>query len=281
LFTGWASVGEYRYHRVFPAYENLRANALLGLDGALGHFTEVLSGDYYQSFATSSPHQIWSAAMVISPILRGLFGLQIDAEKHLVMLEPHIPADWTSVAMHNVRVDGASVNLDYKKTSDSISIEATRTGSGDCWVEFSPGVSLRTEIVGVELNGRPLAFKVQANANDQHVLVRFPVYVGPNSLVIRMKNDFGLTLSSELPPLGSASRGLRVISESWNPERNRLTLDVSGRAATRYELGVWNASQISAVDGATLTKAGKLVIQMPGQVPDSYVSQPLTIHFAH
>ncbi|HKV77326.1 MAG TPA: hypothetical protein VJP02_04260, partial [Candidatus Sulfotelmatobacter sp.] len=45
LFTGWASVGEYRYHRAFPAYENLRANALLGFDGALGHFTEVLSGD--------------------------------------------------------------------------------------------------------------------------------------------------------------------------------------------------------------------------------------------
>ncbi len=28
LFTGWASVGEYRYHRAFPAYSNLRANAL-------------------------------------------------------------------------------------------------------------------------------------------------------------------------------------------------------------------------------------------------------------
>ena len=30
LFTGWASVGEYRYHRAFPAYSNLRSNALLG-----------------------------------------------------------------------------------------------------------------------------------------------------------------------------------------------------------------------------------------------------------
>ena len=36
LFTGWASVGEYRYHRPQPAYENLRANALLTLDGSLG-----------------------------------------------------------------------------------------------------------------------------------------------------------------------------------------------------------------------------------------------------
>jgi len=113
------------------------------------------------------------------------------------------------------------------------------------------------------------------------VLVRFPVYGGPNSLVIRVKNDFGLALSSELPPLGSASRGLRVISESWNSGRNQLTLQVSGRTATRYELGVWNVAQVSSVDGATLTKSGKLLIQMPGQAPDSYVSQTLTIHFAH
>ena len=97
LFTGWASVGEYRYHRAFPAYSNLRSNALLGADGALGHFTEVLSGDYYQSFATSSPHQIWSSAMVVSPILRGMFGLQTDAEKHEITLAPHVPADWTIV----------------------------------------------------------------------------------------------------------------------------------------------------------------------------------------
>src|SRR5271168_36264 len=48
LFTGWAAVGEYRYHRALPAYENLRANALLALDGSPGHVTEVLSGDFYQ-----------------------------------------------------------------------------------------------------------------------------------------------------------------------------------------------------------------------------------------
>jgi len=281
LFTGWASLGEYRYHRAFPAYENLRANASLGLDGALGHFTEVLSGDYYQSFATSSPHQIWSAAMVISPILRGLFGLQIDAEKHQVTFEPHMPADWTSAAMHNIHVGDASLTLEYKKTSDSIALEARRTGSGDCWMEFSPAVSLRAEVVGAELNGRPLAFKMQPNANDQHVFVRFPVSSGPNDIVIRVKNDFGLALASELPPLGSASRGLRVISESWNPARNQLTLRISGRAATRYELGIWNPSQVSSVDGGTLTKSGELAIQLPGAVPDSYVSQSLTVHFAH
>jgi len=74
-------VGEYRYHRSFPAYANFRANALLGLDGSLGHVTEVLSGSYYQSLATSSPHQIWSAAMVVSPLLRRHVGLRADVTK--------------------------------------------------------------------------------------------------------------------------------------------------------------------------------------------------------
>jgi glycogen debranching enzyme len=280
LFTGWASVGEYRYHRGFPAYENLRANALLGFDGALGHFTEVLSGDYYQSFATSSPHQIWSAAMVISPILRGMFGLQIDAEKHQVTLEPHIPSDWTSFTMRNIHIGETELDLHYRKTADTLTLEAKRTGTGDGWVEFSPALSLRTQIVGVELNGRPLAFKTVQNSNDQHLLVRFPVYGGPNSLIIRIKNDFGLTLSNELPPLGSASRGLRVISESWNAARNQLMLEVSGRGGDHYELAVWNAAQVSSVEGGTLTKEGKLAIQMPQAATGSYVSQNLIIHFA-
>lgn len=279
LFTGWASVGEYRYHRAFPAYSNLRANALLGADGALGHFTEVLSGDYYQSFATSSPHQIWSAAMVVSPILRGMFGLQTDAERHQITLAPHVPSDWTSFAIRNVRVAGIGVDFQYRKTADSIVLETKRTGTGDCWVEFSPSFSLRTQVVGVQMDGRPLPFKMQPNRNDQHLSVRFPVNGASSVVVIRVKNDFGLALSNELPPLGSASRGLRIVSESWNASRTDLTLEVSGLAGSRYELAVWNPGQISSVEGATLTKLGKLEVQMPRGVADSYLGQKIVIHF--
>jgi glycogen debranching enzyme len=279
LFTGWASVGEYRYHRVFPAYSNLRANALLGLDGALGHFTEVLSGDYYQSFATSSPHQIWSAAMVLSPILRGMVGLQTDAHNHLLTFAPHVPADWTSFSANNVSVAGVGLALQYHKTAEKLTLEVKRNGAGDCSIEFSPAFSLRTQIESVDLNDHPLPFKVRPSHNDQHLLVRFPVKEGVNVLVVHMKNDFGLSLSNELPSLGSASRGLRVLSESWNQEKTQLTLETSGRGGSHYEMGVWNPSEISSVDGGALTKAGKLEIEMPPS--DSYVSQKVVIHFSH
>ncbi len=278
LFTGWASVGEYRYHRAFPAYANMRANALLDTDGALGHFTEVLSGDYYQSFSTSSPHQIWSAAMVLSPILRGMFGLQTDAERHQIILAPHVPADWTSFEIRNVHVAGIGVDFQYRKTSDSITLEIKRAGTGDCWVDFSPSFSLRTQVVNVELNGRALPFKLQPNSNDQHVLVQFLVAESPSHLVMRVKNDFGLALNNDLPPLGSASRGLRVLTESWNASKTELSLQVSGLAGSRYELSVWNPGQISSVEGAFLSKLGKLEVRIP-QGADSYLQQKIVIHF--
>ena len=280
LFTGWASVGEYRYHRALPAYSNLRANALLAGDGSLGHFTEVLSGDYYTSFATSSPHQIWSAAMVVSPILRGLFGLQTDAETHQITLAPHVPADWTSFALRNVHVGTASTDFEYRKTTGSIVLEAKRTGSGHCWVEFAPSFSLRAKVVGVELNGRPLSFKMQANDNDQHLFTRFPIDGASTTVVIHVKDDFGVALANPLPPLGSTSQGLRIVSESWNAARSELTLEVSGATARSYDLEVWNPAQIASVDGGVRTKQGKLRIHF-AEGAEAYVHQKIVIHLVN
>ena len=115
---------------------------------------------------------------------------------------------------------GTGVDFQYRKTTDSVTLEVKRSGSGDCWVEFSPAFSLRTEVVSVEMNGRPLPFKVLENNTDEHVSLRFPVSGGPRTVwSIHVKKDFGLEWDSELPSLGSASRGLRVVSESWNTAR--------------------------------------------------------------
>jgi glycogen debranching enzyme len=283
LFTGWASVGEYRYHREFPAYSNLRANAFLALDGSLGHATEVLSGDYYQPLSTSSPHQIWSAAMVISPLLRGLFGLQADAINHRLDFAPHVPADWTSFAIRNVHVGQAALDFSYRKTVDDITLETKKTGNGDCIVTFSPAVSLRAEVAGVEINGRPVAYHVRSSDVDQHVEVRFSVYGGPNTLRIHLRNDFGVSYSEELPPLGSTSRGLRILSETWAAGRERLELEISGAAGSQYHLGVWNPSEVASVEGGELEKAAdgsaSVRVALPSNGSQFYPHAKIIFHF--
>jgi hypothetical protein len=103
-------------------------------------------------------------------------------------------------------------------------------------------------------------------------------------LRIRLKNDFGLSFSSTLPPLGARSRGLRVISESWNPSRDALTVDVSGAAGGQYELDLWNPEQIVSVEGGELVKMSadekRLRIHFDENAGERYPHEKITIHFS-
>ncbi len=283
LFTGWASVGEYKYHRVQPAYSNLRANALLALDGSLGHVTEVLSGDYYQPLSTSSPHQIWSAAMVVSPVLRGILGLEVDAIAHRVTFTPHIPAGWNFLKISNLHVGDVVLELTYRKTEDGISLDIGRTGSGNCTLDFAPALGPRAKVLRSTLDGRPIANHLENHEVDQHAQILFPVEHAKTALQIRTRNDFGYSVDSQLPALGSASHGLRIVSESWDAPRNSLTLDVAGVPGNQYDLELWNATQLISVDGGTLagTDKRKLTLSFAPASSGSYVHRQVTLHFGN
>jgi GH15 family glucan-1,4-alpha-glucosidase len=285
LFTGWASVGEYRYHRPLPAYSNLRANALLALNGSLGHVAEVLSGDYFQTLATGTPHQIWSAAMVVNPLLSGLLGLQEDASSYQVNFAPHVPADWTSFSIGNIHAGVMELNVNYERTPDIIRLQLQSTGStGKCLFQFSPALSLRARVIGVRLNGRPLPFHLEANSNDQHVTVNLPIAGEENTIEIRMKNDFEIGITPNLPALGSTSHGLRVLSQTWSPNRETLTLQLSGASGENYELSAWNPEQISSVEGAELEQrsglVGKVRVQLPASEPGVDPQSTVVFHFS-
>jgi hypothetical protein len=282
LFTGWASVAEYRYHQEFAAYENLRANALLGLDGSLGHVTEVLSGDYYQPLSTSSPHQIWSAAMVVSPLLKGMFGLDKDATKKTLKFVPHVPADWTYFKIKNVRVGSCVVNLSYQKTLTEITLEATRTG-GECALDFEPEVA-NTALVGrVEVNGRSTTYDQQILAEHHHLRIKAALVVGKNVVRIPGTNDFGVSYSFRLPESGRARSVLRILSEKMEDVMAPMELETEGRAGAAYDLAVWNPELIESVEGAELVKdaagGAKLRIHFQGLDGGGYAQQKVKIHF--
>ena len=285
LFTGWASVGEYRYHREAPAYANLRANALLALDGAMGHTTEVLSGDYYSSLSTSSPHQIWSAAMVVSSILRGMIGLSVNAQDKKLVVEPHVPANWDRFSAENVHVGADTLLFNFSRFENEgvIVLETGLTsGSEECTVEFRPAISLRAKVQKVELNGKPITFRIEPTEQDQHVVVGFPVAKGKYFLRIHTSRDFSLSLDSRLPELGKASRGLRIVSEKWSASRDTLTLDVAGTPGESGGIRVWGLGQIASVEGADLCPScldGAIEVEFPADTGTIYAHKSVVIHF--
>ncbi|HUE42863.1 MAG TPA: hypothetical protein VMP12_04825 [Candidatus Sulfotelmatobacter sp.] len=304
LFTGWASVGEYRYHRAIPAYENLRANALLALDGSLGHVTEVLSGDVFQPLSTSSPHQIWSAAMVVSPILRGMLGLSTDAKTKTVTFSPHVPADWTSFSVRNIRVGDSRLNLTYMAKPGAIVLETECEGSSSCNVLFKPAISLRARVAsvtsGITSGRRAIPFHVTATDDDQHVEIQTK---GSSKavLTILLRDNIGVAYDSTLPPLGGAGQGLRIVSQAWSAFRDTLTLDVAGKAGCDYELGVFDngtsllagQSALTSIEGGNLvtskknketgkeTSEEKIKIEFPAENSSDYAHRKIVLHFSN
>jgi hypothetical protein len=115
------------------------------------------------------------------------------------------------------------------------------------------------------------------------VLVRIPLSKGSNSLRIRLKDDFGLACHSSLPAIGEVSQGLRILSETWSPNRDRLTINLSGHAGNQYELFVWNAAQIASVEGARLVSnpdgKSRLILELPRNSSESASSATISIQF--
>ena len=281
LFTGWASVAEYRNHRPLEAYANLRANSLLSLDGPLGRVTEVLSGSYYEGLGTASPHQIWSSAMVISPIVRGMLGLSDDETRKSVRFAPHFPPGWDRVSLQQVPSCGGQSEILYVRGEDSVHLEVKAAGNGDCTLQFAPSFSKYARLRGVTWNGKAVKYTVEANSNDQHTVVSVPFSTG--EIVVRVENDFGLQYDQELPALGSANVNLKISREHWSTDNRELKVRVAGVGGERYELRAYGA-KVASVNGAELKQVSNRVqtieITFPSAAsPGKYVEREITIHF--
>jgi glycogen debranching enzyme len=281
LFTGWASLGEYVYHRPLAAYANLQANAHLVFDGSLGHVTEVLSGTRYEPLPASCPHQIWSSAMVVSPLMRGLLGITSSATTNEIVVAPHTPAGWNFWSAKNVPACGGTVDLIYGKTLAKESLEAVfhkaaSLSERDCKLTFSPGVSLHARI------GRSI--KVQQTAGDQHPTVSASLSSGRASIDIPVQDDFQLAIPDGLPALGDTSSNLRVVQQRWSADHKRVQLLLNGLAGSVYQMNSYGATIVSA-EGAQIVNSTPhhqlIEVRFPTDAqPGEYTSWTINLSFS-
>jgi glycogen debranching enzyme len=273
LFTGWAAVGEYRNHAAEPALANLRANAWLALDGAGGHTTEVLSGDSYAPLSTASPHQIWSAAMVVSPLLRGLLGLETDAADRKIVFAPHLPANWQTAGVHGIPLPGARVNLDIRRDASTLQLTIGNSGAEVVHLEFAPAYAPCAHVDGATLDGQPVTWKTDSEYLDWHPRFEIGVPPGKSTLTIRHHGLFGYALPFSPPRLAERSMNLKIVSEHWTDNGRRLMLTVAGRPSRDYRLELVNGDLLAGVEGATREGPAGLIVHIPAGPTDAYVDQ--------
>jgi glycogen debranching enzyme len=125
LFTGWVSVAEYRAGHPLSGYAHLMQNANLTWAQDPGDVTELLSGQFYQVLGRSTAHQLWSSAMVISPVLRGLFGVEWNAPANTLTVTPHLPAGWSHAALHRLPFGNTTLDVSFDREGQELVVRAS------------------------------------------------------------------------------------------------------------------------------------------------------------
>jgi len=209
LFTGWAALAEYRGGQPLAGYQLLMENANLTWAQDLGADTEWLSGDFYTPMPSSTSHQLWSSAMVITPTLRGLFGISIDAQAKTITVNPHLPAGWDHAEVDNLRLPDGAVSLYFQRTNGSLEVSVLPgRHAPEVW-------KLRTDLPDAILehqSGGPLVVKISE----------------PKLEVA----DYAI----REPAPGQRTRQPRVISEV--SAEGRISLTVEGLAGSKTEYWV-------------------------------------------
>lgn len=250
LFTGWASLAEYRSGRDLAGYTHLMENTNLTTQQDLGAVTELLSGAYFSPFGRSTSHQMWSSAMVMVPAVRGLFGVGVDALTDTVSVDPHLPAQWEYARLRHLQVGTRSVDLSYQRDGSELTVSL------------------------LEKDGESV--KLMSQAEGARVAKDGKSLVIPLPFV-----EVGLPFGADdaLPLPGAPTQMLKVLSEQR--ESHSLTLVLEGEAVSTQTLAVRTNSRkhltITADGGELSSNAEQLQVTFPAG--DGYQKQTVVLHW--
>ena len=227
LFTGWASLAEYRTGRSLAGYAHLMQNLDQTWSQDLGAVTELLSGRYFEPLGRSTTHQLWSSAMVLSPALRGLFGVSYDAAGNTLTVAPQLPAAWPGATLRHVPVGGAQrVTLVFRREGGAMTVQATPENGRALPKLAGPGTSLQRDgLLRVPLPGAELA------------------------------------IPAELPLPGAETTQLKVLAQHADAHSAAWVLEA--QAGSEYTLPLrLNGVSPGSVEGAELLPPGKAALPM-------------------
>ena len=254
LFNGWVSVAEYRAGHPLSAFDHLKQNANLTWSQDLGSTTELLSGRFYQVLGRSTAHQLWSSAMVISPILRGLFGIEWDAPHRILTVTPHLPADWESATVRRIPFGDSQLDLTMRREGQTLFVTATGPAASN--------ILLASHTQGAKVDGGSLRLPLPpAEIYTEHAL----------------------------PPFGAETSQLKILDERYDARSLTLLLSAPGSTTHSLSLRVNSPKTQLRIEGAKLGPLshglGSFEVSFPispqssASNVDGYVQKTVTVYW--
>jgi len=221
LFTGWAALAEYRGNQPLAGYQLLMENVNLTKTQDLGAVTELLSGDYFVPFGRSTSHQLWSSAMVITPTLRGLFGIDIDAQTKTITVNPQLPANWNWARVRRLSIGDSNVDLIFTRIFDKVVVRIEGENNGPVKLLSSDSRS-------------------HGSASDQVQIQTYPL---------------AILAEPELTTVaGSRTKSVRVISQTFEDHKSTITLE--GPAGADFHIALIPLSHLPKLNVSGAKREG-------------------------
>jgi glycogen debranching enzyme len=282
LFTGWVSMAAYRYGRPHVGYQALMANALLTEPGALGYVTELLSGDFNAPFGRSSHHQVWSEAMVVTPLLRGLFGIEARDAGRTLSVAPQLPADWERAALSNLPAGGSRIDVALARAPGRLALlldprREAPAPAGGLRISLAPAFPLDARVRSLKANGRSVPFAMRREGDLQLAEATLDGVSLKTEAVFELDEGTDVAWRIDEPELGASSQGLRVLRS--RAEAGILRLALEGLAGRTYPIRVRSPRQPAAVAGVSVARSGRdweLGVRFDG-TPGEYVRRDLAV----
>jgi glycogen debranching enzyme len=231
FLSGLAALALYEHGRPEAAFAYVDGTKALTLLGARGYVPELLSGDRMTPLDAAVPHQLFAAAGLVSPLLRGLVGL--DRGK----LSPRIPAGWDRLSVRNLRSARGLFDLEWTRTRERGETRQT--------LRLVPPDGGELPRLDVELALPPGATPIGGSP-------RWRTKPGPGAQRFESRYRGGV----EIEPLhddlrmGNRSSRLRVL------ERSADMAKLEGRSGRSYRLRVRGSGELAIENGREIGRSG-------------------------
>ncbi len=244
LFTGWASLAEYKYGFSNQAFSTVYSNLMIYKNWGLGYIEEVLNGIEYKPAGVCS-HQAWSESMALQPLLEGMIGIMPDKQHNVLNLAPQIPADYKNLDVKNIKFGNKEIDMHYSVANGVLDYSFTSPQKGKSNIVLTVNLAQGASVKNVLVNATSTKYKLE----NGKVVIDFTL---AERCDVKVETEGGILLAPVLsnPQVNGKPYGTRVISEKL--DGNKYCVKLEGIPEKAEKLTLFTNKNIKKITGGIL-----------------------------
>lgn len=257
-----AALAHLRYHRAWSGHDLLRDAVRGAFDFSRGQIPPMLAAAFYGAPEPGHARPRPANGLLMSTLVRGLLGVEADPPNRALALEPHLPADWSTLSVNNIAVGRERVHMTVRRSVGKYQIALRREGSGGpLFVRLAPALPLGSDIERVRVDDHDAPVQSDATAHDVHAVVELQL-AGSSEIEIDYSGGIEVLAPPEQVDMGDASSELRVLD--FRRSQREYLITTEGPAGSSATLVLRAESRVRSLVGAEIVEqnAERLVVRI-------------------